>query len=288
MDNGRKLLQSVSSIFSPMWYQTWWAKMIFVLLIVGILVFIVYFFIARAKMKMQVQIEHIERNQDRRIGTGKVRFYINMSHELRTPLSLILAPLEELLEEKNGFEPVVQQKLSYVYKNGQKLLHIVNQLLDFSQSRVRNLADQCCIGSVETLAMNVYSLFQENARKRNITLHFHSEIKDEMLPVDKMYLETMLMNLLSNAFKFTPNGGEISLTLWRKDTTYGFIVRDSGIGIPAEKLSRIFERFYQVDDNRKGSGIGLALVKSLVDKHRGTITVNSEAGNLQSLRLLCR
>ena len=262
----------------PMWYQTWWAKTIFVLLIVGILVFIVYFFIARAKMKMQVQIEHIERTKIEELGQEKVRFYINMSHELRTPLSLILAPLEELLEEKNGFEPVVQQKLSYVYKNGQKLLHIVNQLLDFRRAESGTLPINVALAPVETLAMNVYSLFQENARKRNITLHFHSEIKDEMLPVDKMYLETMLMNLLSNAFKFTPNGGEISLTLWRKDTTYGFIVRDSGIGIPAEKLSRIFERFYQVDDNRKGSGIGLALVKSLVDKHRGTITVNSEAG----------
>ena len=94
----------------PMWYQTWWAKTLFFFFILSVLVFIFYFFIVRAKMRMQVQIEHIERNKIEEISQEKVRFYINMSHELRTPLSLILAPLEELLGEKNSFEPGIQQK----------------------------------------------------------------------------------------------------------------------------------------------------------------------------------
>lgn len=261
----------------PMWYQTWWAKTLFTIFVLGILIFIIYFYISRAKMRMQMQIEHIERNKIEEISKEKVRFYINMSHELRTPLSLILAPLEELLGEKNAsFDAGARQKLSYVYKNGQKLLHIVNQLLDFRKAESGALPLHVALAPVEELVANIFTLFKENAEKRAISFHFHSEIKDELLPADKMYLETILMNLLSNAFKFTMDGGEITLTLWKKAKTYGFIVKDNGIGIPAAKLSHIFERFYQVDDSRKGSGIGLALVKSLVDKHHGTITVVSE------------
>ena len=270
----------------PMWYQTWWAKTLFFLFIIGILVFVFYFFIVRAKMRMQVQIEHIERNKIEEISQEKVRFYINMSHELRTPLSLILAPLEELLGEKNSFEPAVQQKLSYVYKNGQKLLHIVNQLLDFRKAESGTLPIHIVSGPVESMAMNIFNLFIENARKRNINFHFRSDLKDELFPVDRMYLETILMNLLSNAFKFTPDGGEISLSLWKKEAVYGFTIRDNGIGIPEEKLSRIFERFYQVDDSQKGSGIGLSLVKLLIDKHRGTIEVASEIGKSTEFRVI--
>lgn len=269
----------------PMWYQTWWAKTLFFFFILSVLVFIFYFFIVRAKMRMQVQIEHIERNKIEEISQEKVRFYINMSHELRTPLSLILAPLEELLGEKNSFEPGIQQKLSYVYKNGQRLLHIVNQLLDFRKAESGTLPINIVSGPVESMSMNVFNLFKENARKRDINFHFSSDLKDELLPVDRMYLETILMNLLSNAFKFTPDGGEISLSLWKKETVYGFTIRDNGIGIPIEKLSRIFERFYQVDDNQKGSGIGLSLVKLLVDKHRGTIEVVSETGKFTEFKV---
>ena len=136
------------------------------------------------------------------------------------------------------------------------------------------------------MAMNVFNLFIENARKRNINFHFRSDLKDELFPVDRMYLETILMNLLSNAFKFTPDGGEISLSLWKKESVYGFTIRDNGIGIPEEKLSRIFERFYQVDDNQKGSGIGLSLVKLLIDKHRGRIEVASEIGKFTEFRVI--
>lgn len=148
-----------------MWYQTWWAKTIYILLIAGGLAFIFYFFITRAKMKMQMQIEHMERNKIEEISQEKVRFYINMSHELRTPLSLILAPLEELSEEKNKFDIQVQQKLSYVYKNGRKLLHLVNQLLDFRKAESGALPIRISMDNVEELAENVFAMFKENAQK---------------------------------------------------------------------------------------------------------------------------
>lgn len=261
---------------TPMWYQTWWAKTIYILLIAGGLAFIFYFFITRAKMKMQMQIEHMERNKIEEISQEKVRFYINMSHELRTPLSLILAPLEELSEEKNKFDIQVQQKLSYVYKNGRKLLHLVNQLLDFRKAESGALPIRISMDNVEELAENVFAMFKENAQKRDINFHFRSELNGCLLPMDKTYVEMMLTNLLSNAFKFTPDRGEITLALWKNESSYGFRIKDNGIGIPPEKLSRIFERFYQANEHRKGSGIGLSLVKCLVEKHHGTISVKSE------------
>ncbi len=260
----------------PMWYQTWWAKMLYVLFTLGGLAFIFYFFIARAKMKMQMQIEHMERTKIEEISQEKVRFYINMSHELRTPLSLILAPLEELVEEKKKFDAPVQQKLSYVYRNGRKLLQLVNQLLDFWKAESGALPIHVAMNNVDELGRNIFSLFEENAQKRNITYQYQSEVNGSLLPVDKTYMEMIVTNLLSNAFKFTPDGGAITLSVWKKENSFGFTIKDTGIGIPAEKQSRIFERFYQANEDRKGSGIGLSLVKCLVEKHHGTISVSSK------------
>ena len=169
---------------TPMWYQTWWAKMLYVLFTLGGLAFIFYFFIARAKMKMQMQIEHLERTKIEEISQEKVRFYINMSHELRTPLSLILAPLEELVEEKKNFDAPVQQKLSYVYRNGRKLLHLVNQLLDFRKAESGALPIHVAMNNVDELGRNIFTLFEENAQKRNITYQYLSELNGRLLPVD--------------------------------------------------------------------------------------------------------
>ena len=260
----------------PMWYQTWWAKTLFIFFSLGLLVFVIYFFIARAKMKMQVRIEQIERNKIEEISQEKVRFYMNMSHELRTPLSLILAPLEELLGQSNLKGTPVQQKLDYVYKNGRKLLHIVNQLLDFRKAEAGAMPIHVAQVNVEELLQDAFALFKENAQKRAISFHIKSDLEGRLFPADRTYVETILMNLLSNAFKFTPDGGSILLSLWTEGDTYGFTVRDSGIGMSPEQLTRIFERFYQVDGQRKGTGIGLSLVKMLVEKHHGTITVASE------------
>ena len=268
-----------------MWYQTWWAKMLYVLFTLGGLTFIFYFFIARAKMKMQMQIEHLERNKIEEISQEKVRFYINMSHELRTPLSLILAPLEELVEEKNKFDDRIQQKLSYVYRNGRKLLHLVNQLLDFRRAESGALPIHVAMNNVDELAGNVFTMFKENAQKRNIAYQYRSELDASLLPIDRTYVEMILTNLLSNAFKFTPDGGEITLSVWKKENCFGFTVKDTGVGIAPEKLARIFERFYQASEGRKGSGIGLSLVKCLVEKHHGSISVESKPNQGSEFRI---
>ena len=141
------------------------------------------------------------------------------------------------------------------------------------------------MNNVDELAGNVFTMFKENAQKRNIAYQYRSELDASLLPIDRTYVEMILTNLLSNAFKFTPDGGEITLSVWKKENYFGFTVKDTGVGIAPEKLARIFERFYQASEGRKGSGIGLSLVKCLVEKHHGSISVESKPNQGSEFRI---
>lgn len=261
---------------TPMWYQTWIARCIFILCGLGIIGWIMYFFIARTRMKMQLQVETLEHNKIQEINNEKVRFYMNMSHELRTPLSLIIAPLEDMMKLSRMLDKKLQRDLQYVYQNSRRLLHIIDQLLNFRKAESGALPIQVEMCNIEEWFRQIFMLFYNQAETRNIDYLFHSGIIGTQFPIDKKYIETILINLLSNAFKFTPDKGKIELELWEKEDTFGFNVKDSGKGIPQEKLNYVFERFYQVNENDKGTGIGLSLVKCLVDKHHGSISVDSK------------
>lgn len=270
---------------TPMWYQTWIAKTVFVLLSLGLLAFIVYFFIGRAKMKMQMQMEHYKYSKNEEINQEKVKFYMNMSHELRTPLSLIIAPLEELIGQSRMLDQKMQQKLKYIYQNSHRLLHIINQLLDFRKAEAGALPIQVELCDIEDWSMQIFSIFRNKALKKKTNYQFRSSLNHKLLPADKRYIETILMNLLSNAFKFTPDNGNIEVALYEEENSYILQVRDSGKGIPKEKLKKVFERFYQADEYDQGTGIGLSLVKCLIDKHHGKITTDSEVNQFTEFRI---
>lgn len=261
---------------TPMWYQTWIAKVVFVLLFLGLVAFVVYFFIARAKMRMKMQIEHYKYRKNEEINQEKVKFYMNMSHELRTPLSLIIAPLEELIQQVYLLEPKIQLQLKHIYQNSHRLLHIINQLLDFRKAEAGALPLRIELCDIEEWCAKIFAMFKTRAQKKEIDYQFRSNLAHKLLPADKGYIETILMNLLSNAFKFTPNNGQITVSLYEEGQNYILQVEDNGKGIPEEKLAKIFERFYQVDEHNQGTGIGLSLVKCLVDKHRGQISIDSQ------------
>lgn len=261
---------------TPMWYQTWIAKTIFALFLLGLAAFIVYVFIARAKMKMAMQMEHYEHKKNEEINQEKVRFYMNMSHELRTPLSLIIAPLEEIIEQDCFLSTKTQSKLKFIFQNSHRLLHIINQLLDFRKAESGALPIQIELCDIEDWCTQIFSMFKDKALKRKMDYRFNSSLHHKLLPADKNYIETILINLLSNAFKFTPDNGQIIVSLHEEKDTYTLKVRDNGRGIPPEKLEKVFERFYQADEHNQGTGIGLSLVKCLVDKHHGQIKIESE------------
>ena len=261
---------------TPMWYQTWMAKAIFAILFLALVAFIVYFFITRAKMRMKMQMEHYEYSKNEEINQEKVKFYMNMSHELRTPLSLIITPLEEVIEQDCFLSSKTQSKLKFIYQNSHRLLHIINQLLDFRKAEAGALPIQIELCDIEEWCMKIVTMFRGKALKRKIDYQFNSSLNHKLLPADKGYIETILINLLSNAFKFTPDNGQITVSLHEEGKDYILKVRDSGKGIPQGKLEKVFERFYQTDEHNQGTGIGLSLVKCLVDKHHGRIKVESE------------
>jgi signal transduction histidine kinase/ligand-binding sensor domain-containing protein/CheY-like chemotaxis protein len=214
----------------------------------------------------------------------KSRFFANISHEFRTPLTLIMGPLEQMLS--GCPEKEQRQKLGMMLRNSRRLLSLINQLLDLSRFESGKMKLQASQQNVIPFLKGIVESFDSLMAQNELGLSFHTPKESIILYFDGEKLENVVANLLINAVKFTPPGGQITVALERiKDPPPGFLeisVRDTGIGIPAGQLDHIFDRFYQAegieDHAHKGSGIGLALTKELVALHHGEITVHSIEG----------
>ena len=259
----------------PMWWQTLAARMLWVVLALGAVGGVIAAIFGRMKMKVQLRLERLERESVERLSQEKIRFYINLSHELRTPLTLILSPLQEIRDHGTS-DKYVATRLNYIRRNSLKLLHIVNQLLDYRKAELGMFRMRVAVQDVDAIVAEVFSMFEEVAQNRDMDYILSSDLRGELRPVDRMFLEMMLTNLLSNAFKFTPDGGIIRVALQRGEGCFRIQVRDSGIGITPEQQKHIFERFYQVNESSAGAGIGLSIVQRIVELHQGTITLRSE------------
>lgn len=268
----------------PMWWQTLAAKILWVLLALGFVGGVVAALLGRIKMKMQLRVERLEKESIGQLSQEKIRFYINLSHELRTPLTLILSPLQEIRDHGTA-DKYVASRLNYIYRNSLKLLHIINQLLDYRKAELEMFKMKVAVQDVDAIVAEVFSMFEEVAQNRDMDYILSSELKGEALPVDRMFLEMMLTNLLSNAFKFTPDGGIVRVALQRGEGCFRLTVRDSGIGIPQDQQERIFERFYQVNESHAGSGIGLSIVRRIVELHEGSISLRSEPGRFSEFTI---
>jgi len=216
----------------------------------------------------------------------KSRFFANISHEFRTPLTLIIGPIEDLLEDKNTYK--FREQLKYIHRNSKRLLQLINQLLDLSRLDVGNYQVDTTREDLIPFVKQIVHSFSSMAQRKNILLetevapHLKNDLRNEtsIFYFDEDIFEKILYNLLSNAFKFTPDGGSITVSISRAEKDLLELkVEDTGMGIPSEKLPYIFDRFYQADSSHKklyeGTGIGLALVKELVELHQGEITVES-------------
>ncbi len=245
----------------------------------------------RQRLKHDLQIEHVQAEKLHELDRLKSRFFANISHEFRTPLTLILGPIENLRQRFTDDD--AKKELGMMQRNGQRLLRLINQLLDLSRLEAGKLKLETRPGDLLAFLKGVVFSFESLAKQRRIDLQFQSS---ESLPpgyFDADKLEKVLVNLLSNAFKFTAEGGKISVQLSviskqsSRDqllTDYCLLitVRDTGSGIPADYLPRIFDRFYTTGEGyakeHQGSGIGLALTKELVELHHGEIAVTSDVG----------
>ena len=260
----------------PVWYCTWWALSVFVLSFVLLILAVFRFFWLRKSMQTEIRMERLDKERREEISQMKIRFYINISHELRTPLTLIVAPLQELLSGVAGHWE--REKLLYIQRNTKRLLHLVNQLMDYRRAELGIFELKPIYANAYKRVLSNFLNYESLAKRKDIDYNFYSELQDDEVLFDATYLDLIINNLLSNAFKYTEEGESISVKLYRENKYIVLQVIDTGVGIPDDKQQKIFERFYQMENGHEGSGIGLSLVQRLVELHHGQITLVSEVG----------
>ena len=244
----------------------------FMLVVFGI----VRYFWLRKSMQAEILMERLDKEKQEEISQMKIRFYVNISHELRTPLTLIVAPLQELLSRISGHWE--HEQLLYIQRNTNRLLHLVNQLMDYRRAELGIFELRLVSANAYKRVLNSFMNYESLSKKKDIDYNFYTELQDKELLFDENYLDLIVNNLLSNAFKYTEEGESITVKLYQEAGDLVLQVTDTGIGIPKEKQEKIFERFYQVESGREGSGIGLSLVQRLVELHHGRIELESEPG----------
>ena len=210
----------------------------------------------------------------------KTNFFTNVSHEFRTPLTLILGPAKQILENSNDNK--IKKEAEIIYKSAKKLNRLVNQLLDLSRIEAGQMRLRVVLQNLTLFIKEIVNSFQPFAESKTISILLNPPAEEIFIYIDKDKMEKIISNLLSNALKFTPEGGKIELNIVKNEDCANVVINDSGIGIPKEKISKIFDRFYQADASQKreyeGFGIGLALSKELIELHKGKIMVKSTEG----------
>ncbi|MEI6556416.1 MAG: two-component regulator propeller domain-containing protein [Paludibacter sp.] len=257
----------------PSFWQSGFAKFIYLILIIGVFVVTLYIFLTIFKLKNNVQLE-------KQMTDMKLRFFTDISHELRTPLTLISLPIDNILQENQ--DSAIHEQLTMIRRNLDRVMGLINQILDFRKvqnNKMRLTVEEIHFGDFTRL---ISSNFLEIAHSKNISFHFIDESNNAKIWVDPEQYESIVSNLLSNAFKFTPSGKNITVKTKLTEDTAILSVIDEGVGIAQEKINFIFDRFFSVPTLRniaqKSTGIGLDLVKKLVDLHHGSIHVDSQLG----------
>lgn len=277
----------------PPFSQTWWFRILTLITVIGIIVLLLLFIKKREKLKNKVELEKLNAKRLHDIDTMKLRLYTNISHEIRTPLTLILGPLEKL---KNHAIPEndIDDHLNVMHRNANHLYRLINQLLDLRKIEFGSMKLNLKHGDLVSFIRGIVSSFSKFAEEKEIELKIQT-VKEEIITnFDDDKLAKIINNLLSNAFKFTGKGGKIFINISlvfdkqeigriKEDSEKRMIeisVKDSGIGISETNQEKIFNRFFQVDENstHAGTGIGLALTKELVLLHKGKINVSSKPG----------
>lgn len=252
------------------------------------------FLIYAAALAYKVRLNEKARAQAMRIKEMddiKSKFFANISHEFRTPLTLIQGPLQQIEEQvketgKNDVATVPLRQVHTMRRNTDRLLELVNQLLDLSRLDSGKMNLQIIKGDVLQLLRSLTASFDSMAERKQIHYHVHFPEQTPIAFFDKDKLEKIFTNLLSNAFKYTPEKGTVSVIVEMEDNRLRLLVEDNGPGIAKKELDKVFDRFYQVEGTAdKGTGIGLALVKELVDLYRGQISVSSEPGKGSRFRV---
>ena len=263
--------KAVNIVIGTPWWQTWWAKGLFILLI-GFTIYQFY------RIQLKRRLDQAETQRLRELDAAKTQLYTNITHEFRTPLTIILGIADQI---KGNPQKWLHKGLDMIQRNGESLLNLVNQLLELARLETGHLSQNNIQDDIIAYLKYLLESFHSYAAQKNIQLHFLSEQKSLIMDFDPDKLMKIFSNILSNAIKFTPENGHVYLGLSNNNPNWlKLSFRDTGIGIPEDQLERIFDRFHQVDSSstreNEGAGIGLALTKELVQLIGGKISVESQ------------
>ena len=263
-------------IIHPAWYACFWAKLFYLLMFVAAIVLYMRHRKRQEEDRLTLQ-QHIHAEE---MSEAKIKFFMNISHEIRTPLTLIITPLLSLIKEDK--EPHRQGIYEIIRKNSERILHLINQMMDLRKIDKGQMVMRMCQTNMVAFINEEYELFRQQALAKNIDFEYQHDSEELPVWIDRNNFDKVIINILSNAFKFTPTAGHILLSLTHTDHHAYISIKDSGIGIPKDKLETIFQRFYQTpadtNDRNVGTGIGLDLTRSLVELHYGSISARNNEG----------
>lgn len=262
---------------APPFWKTWWAYLLYVILLSIIAYLIVNSLIAKSRLKRDLYYEHLENTRQQAHHQMQMDFFTNISHELRTPLTLIVGPLNNAVQEVSE-DSKLKYHLNLAKKNAGLLLKLVNELMDFRKVEAGQMKIHPSWYNLPDFIRNIFEFFTNEAISRHINYQLQISDLTEDYYFDKDQLEKVIFNLLSNAFKFTPDSGSIRIRLTQETNSLTIIIEDDGEGIPEENVQNLFTRFYQIETHgyrKNSSGVGLALAKAIIEMHHGSIAVES-------------
>ncbi len=270
-------IQSIKFTIYPPFWLTWWFIAFWTVIGIGALILFTRFSIIKQTRKKTLNLELSLEKKLRETDLEKIKFFTNVSHDLKTPLTMVKEPLEKILKTTLP-EEEKQFLLETASNNANRLVKLINQVLNFSTIHTGELTLN--IQKIESISFfkSLLDNFKYQAEEKNINLIFYSDSSTLPLYIDKEKIERVFYNIVSNAFKNTPKGGEIILKVMHDEENQlvRVSVKDTGKGISKEKLKDIFSRFFQSNSDTKGQGIGLSIVKEYIEAHEGTVKIESE------------
>jgi signal transduction histidine kinase/ligand-binding sensor domain-containing protein/DNA-binding response OmpR family regulator len=271
---------SVKVIILPPWWKTNWAYAVYIFLFGFLIITVWRFQTNRLKMKHELELEHVQSGKLKEVEQMKSQFFTNISHEFRTPLTLIKGPAKLILDQTK--DEMIKENAILINRNSEKLSRLVNQLLDISKIEAGEMKLHTSRVNIVSLLREMVLSFADYADRKKIVLNLDSDEEQIFVWLDTDKVEKIVSNIISNAFKYTPENGKITVMVNQNKNTANIKITDTGIGISKDRIPKIFDRFYQADQNhvnvQDGTGIGLALSKELVLLHKGEIEVESEEG----------
>ncbi len=275
---------SLRIVIHPPFYLSKPFKVGYVLLLVFALGVLVRYVVHRSEKKYAKVIDELNSHQEKKMHEAKIKFFTMIAHEIRTPVSLIIGPLEKVMQSTLSLPEAVCNDLKIIDRNSQRLLFLINQLLDFRKVEQNEMKMHFAPQNIRELMLEVCERFQPTLAQCGITLSEVYPPEDFRADIDREALTKVLSNLMTNANKYTHN--RVKMEFAAQEQTFSITVSDNGKGINSRELQFIFKPFYQVHDNKPGTGIGLSIVKGIVEAHHGHVEVQSKEDKGSSFRVV--